>query len=84
MHSNLSIWVLSKIESNPGIFGGRFSNPLIMLEYLKEFYPGVEVKDLTHEHMSTLSTISRIKNKLLEKYPSLDHRKRIQLRWDIS
>ncbi len=68
-------WIMEKIRSNPKRFGGFSSNPLIMLEFLKEFYPDATVAELTPQHMSKLSTISRTKNKLLKKNPKLDKRK---------
>lgn len=68
-------WILEKISKSPKKFGGFYSNPLIMLEYLKEFYPDATVAELTPQHMSKLSTISRTKNKLLKKNPKLDRRK---------
>ena len=73
-------WVMDKIISKPEKFGGFRSNPLIMLEYLKEFYPDATVAELTPQHMSALSTISRTKNKLLKKNPNLDRRKRLQMK----
>ena len=45
-----------------------------MYEYLKEFYNDFAVYELEPQLMSILSTISRIKNKLLEKNPHLDFR----------
>ena len=66
-------WTYEKIKSNPKKFGGDFSNPLIMFEYLKEFYSNFAVYELESQLMSVL-TVSRIKNKLLEKNPHLDCR----------
>jgi hypothetical protein len=74
LKKQLYIWVYDKIKDNPQKFGGDFSNSLIMYEYLKEFYSGNTVEDLEPQLMSILSTISRIKNKLLEKNPYLDFR----------
>lgn len=68
-------WIMEKISKSPKKFGGFSSNPLIMLEFLKEFYPDATVAELTPQHMSKLSTISRTKNKLLKKNPNLDRRK---------
>ena len=45
-----------------------------MFEYIKEFYSDSIVSELEPQLMSILSTISRIKNKLLEKNPHLDYR----------
>lgn len=67
-------WTYDKIKSNPKKFGGDFSNPLIMYEYLKEFYANESVLQLEPQLMSILSTISRIKNKILRKNPHLDYR----------
>lgn len=67
-------WTYKKIKSNPRKFGGDFSNSLIMYEYLKEFYSDSYIAELEPQLMSVLSTISRIKNKLLEKNPHLDYR----------
>ena len=60
-------WTYEKIKSNTKKFGGDFSNSLIMYEYLKEFYNDFAVYELEPQLMSILSTVSRIKNKLLEK-----------------
>lgn len=70
----LYVWVYDKIESNPKKFGGDSSNPLIMDEYLKEFYSDIYVNQLEPTLMSVLSTVSRIKNKLLEKHKQFDYR----------
>ena len=70
----LYIWAYEKIESNPKKFGGDNSNRLIMYEYLKEFYSDFQVIELEPQHMIILSTVSRIKNKLLEKNPKFDNR----------
>jgi len=67
-------WTYDKIKSEPKKFGGDFSNSLIMYEYLKEFYADDKVMQLEPQLMSILSTISRIKNKLLKKNPDLDYR----------
>lgn len=67
-------WVYDKIKSNPKKFGGDYSNSLIMFEYLKEFYNDYSVYQLEPKLMSVLSTISRIKNKLLVKNPRFDYR----------
>ena len=67
-------WVFHKIKSNPKKFGGDFSNPLIMMEYLKKFYSSYYIYELELELMSILTTVSRIKNRILKKYPHLDFR----------
>lgn len=74
LRKQLYVWVYNKIKSNPKKFGGDFSNSLIMYEYLKEFYNDFTINELEPELMSVLSTISRIKNKLLEKNPHFDFR----------
>lgn len=73
-HTQLETWVLNKIKSNPKKFGGDFSNQLIMMEYLKEFYSSYYIYELTPDLMSILTTVSRIKNKILNKYSHLDYR----------
>ena len=70
----LYVWVYEKIKNNPKKFGGDSSNFLIMYEYLKEFYQGHLIEELEPQLMSVLSTISRIKNKLLENNPHFDYR----------
>ena len=74
LKNQLYIWTYEKIKSNPKKFGGNYSNPLIMYEYIKEFYRDSTVAELEPKLMSILSTISRIKNKLLEKNPQFDKR----------
>ena len=74
LKNQLYRWTYEKIKSNPKKFGGDFSNSLIMYEYLKEFYSDFSVYELEPQLMSILSTISRIKNKLLEKNPHFDFR----------
>jgi hypothetical protein len=70
----LNQWTYDKIKSNPRKFGGDFSNSLIMYEYMKEFYADEKVLHLEPQLMSILSTVSRIKNKLLKKNPHFDYR----------
>ena len=67
-------WVYDKIKSNPKKFGGDYSNSFIMFEYLQEFYNDYSVYQLEPKLMSVLSTVSRIKNKLLVKNPRFDYR----------
>lgn len=74
LKKQLYAWVYDKIKANPKKFGGDFSNAFIMYEYLIEFYSDAIVSDLEPEQMSILSTVSRIKNKLLEKNPQFDYR----------
>jgi hypothetical protein len=74
LRNQLYKWTYEKIKSNPKKFGGDFSNSLIMYEYLKEFYNDFTVNELEPQLMSILSTVSRIKNKLLEKNSHFDFR----------
>jgi hypothetical protein len=74
LKNQLYKWTYEKIKSNPKKFGGNFSNSLIMIEYLKEFYSGYVVDELESQLMSILSTVSSIKNKLLEKNSHFDFR----------
>ena len=74
LKKQLYVWTYEKIKSNPKKFGGDFSNSAIMYAYLTEFYQDYEVIQLPQELMSVLSTVSRIKNKLLVKNPKLDYR----------
>lgn len=67
-------WTYEKIKSNPKKFGGNFGNSLIMYEYLMDFYSDYVVVELESQLMSILSTVSRIRNKLLEKNPHFDYR----------
>ena len=74
LKNQLYIWTYEKIKINPKKFGGDFLNSLIMYEYLKEFYNDFAVYELEPQLMSILSTISRIRNKILEKNPQFDKR----------
>ncbi|MBL1243502.1 MAG: hypothetical protein COA39_003740 [Sulfurimonas sp.] len=74
LKNQLYRWTYDKIKGDPKKFGGDFSNAFIMFEYLIEFYPDVNVSQLEPQIMSILSTVSRIKNKLLKKNPSFDFR----------
>jgi hypothetical protein len=74
LKNQLYRWTYDKINTNPKKFGGDFSNSLIMYEYLKEFYADDKVLHLEPQLMSILSTISRMKNKILKKNPHLDFR----------
>ena len=71
--NQLYIWTYDKIKKNPKRFGGDFSNSLIMCEYPKEFCSDFQVIELEPQVISILSTISRIKNKLLEQSPKFDY-----------
>ena len=68
--NQLYIWTYEKIKSNPKKFGGDDSNSLIMQSYFSEVYN----VDLPKTAYKVLSTVSRNKNKLLEKNPQFDKR----------
>lgn len=70
----LYVWTYEKIKSNPQKFGGDNSNALIMHEYANEFHPNSYVMQLEPRFYSVLSTVSRIKNQLLEDNPQFDCR----------
>jgi len=74
LKKQLYVWTYDKIKANPKKFGGDFSNSAIMYEYLLEFYQNETVVQLQQELMSVLTTVSRIKNKILEKNPQFDCR----------
>lgn len=72
----LDVWTFEKIKSNPQKFGGDNSNALIMHEYANEFHAVSYVMQLEPRFYSVLSTVSRIKNQLLEDNPQFDYRKK--------
>jgi hypothetical protein len=74
LKKQLYVWVYDKIKSNPKEFGGDFSSQQIAFEYLNELYSNFRVMDLNPQIMSVLATITRIKNKLLERNPQFDYR----------
>jgi hypothetical protein len=74
--NHLHVWTLEKIKANPQKFGGDNSNPLIMQEYSNEFFSDNRVIQLETKFYSLLSTVSRIKNKLLRNHPQFDCRKK--------
>ena len=74
LKNQLYRWTYEKIKSNPKKFGGNFGNSSIMYEYLMDFYSDYVVVELESQLMSILSTVSRIRNKLLEKNPHFDYR----------
>lgn len=82
LKKQLKEWVHDKIKSNPKKFGGDFSNPFIMYEYLIDFYSNAMISDTSPELMSILSTVSRFKNKLLKKYPQFDNRTKYMAKTD--
>ncbi|RXJ77404.1 hypothetical protein CRU86_05735 [Aliarcobacter skirrowii] len=67
-------WTYEKIKSNPKKFGGDFGNSLIMYEYTISFYSEFGVAELEPQLFSIISTVSRIRNKVLEKNPHFDYR----------
>jgi hypothetical protein len=69
-------WTYDLIKKNPQKFGGDQSNSLIMQKYAKCFHAGERIDSLSKEFFSVLSTVSRIKNKLLEKNPQFDYRQK--------
>ena len=82
LKKQLYAWVYDKIKSNPKKFGGDFSNPFIMYEYLLDFYSDATVLQLESELMSILSTVSSIKNKLLKNNPQFDNRTKYMAKTD--
>ena len=70
------VWTLEKIKSNPQKFGSDNSNANIMHEYANEFHADSHVIQLEPRFYSVLSTVSRIKNKLLKNNPQFDYRKK--------
>ena len=72
--NQLYIWTYEKIKSNPKKFGGDFGNSLIMYEYTISFYSDFGVVELEPQLFSIISTVSRIRNKILEKNPQFDKR----------
>ena len=74
LKNQLYRWTYEKIKNNPKKFGGDFGNHLIMYEYLKEFYNDFAVYELEPQLFSVISTVSRIRNKILEKNHHLDKR----------
>lgn len=87
LKNQLYRWTYEKIKSNPKKFGGDFGNSLITYEYLLDFYSDYSVIELNPQVMSILSTVSRIRNKILEKNPHFVYRtkyKNIKKRDDSS
>ena len=70
----LYVWTYEKIKKKPKKFGGDFGNSLIMYEYTISFYSDFGVVELEPQLFSIISTVSRIRNKILEKNPHLDFR----------
>lgn len=76
LKKQLYVWTYDKIKANPQKFGGDNSNASIMHEYINEFYSDSHVMQLETGLFSVLSTVSRIKNYLLEDNPQFDCRKK--------
>ncbi|PHO12565.1 hypothetical protein CPG38_06875 [Malaciobacter marinus] len=72
--SQLYKWTYEKIKSNPQKFGGDEGNPYIMHEYVMEHYGDNMVTSLQMQNFKIISSISRIRNILLEKNPQFDFR----------
>lgn len=69
-------WTLNKIKDNPKKFGADNGNSFITLEYLQELYSKYSVNRLDFRIMKALSTVSRLRNKILLKHTYLDYRKK--------
>ncbi|MEV9615764.1 hypothetical protein [Aliarcobacter butzleri] len=74
LRNQLYKWTYEKIKSNPKKFGGDFGNAEIMHSFLLEFFGDKIVSSLEVNNFSILSSISRIRNKLLKKNPHFDFR----------
>jgi len=67
-------WTYDRIASNPKLYGGDKGNPAIMNRYIQEFYGHLAVIQLDFRSMSQLASVSRARNKILEKNPQFDFR----------
>lgn len=74
LKNQLYVWTYEKIKSNPKKFGGDSGNSSIMYEYLLDFYSDYSVVELEPQLFSIISTVSRIRNKILEKNPHFVYR----------
>ncbi|MCG3665394.1 hypothetical protein L5F09_06515 [Aliarcobacter butzleri] len=74
LRNQLYKWTYEKIKSNPKKFGGDFGNAEIMHSFLLEFFGDKIVSSLEVNNFSILSSISRIRNKLLKKNHHFDFR----------
>ena len=87
LKNQLYRWTYEKIKSNPKKFGSDSGNSSIMYEYLLDFYSDYSVVELEPQLFSIISTVSRIRNKILEKNPHFVYRvkyKNIKKRDDSS
>ena len=74
LKNQLYVWTYEKIKSNPKKFGSDSGNSSIMYEYLLDFYSDYSVVELEPQLFSIISTVSRIRNKILEKNPHFVYR----------
>ena len=70
LQNQLYRWTYDKIKSNPKYYGGDIGNPAIILTYLEE------MKHLSISTVRHSVAVSRIRNKLLEKFPQYDNREK--------
>lgn len=70
LQNQLYRWTYDKIKSNPKYYGGDIGNPAIILTYLEE------MKHLSINTVRHSVAVSRIRNKLLEKFPQYDNREK--------
>lgn len=70
VQNQLYRWTYDKIKSNPKYYGGDVGNPAIILTYLEE------MKYLSISTVRHSVAVSRIRNKLLEKFPQYDNREK--------
>lgn len=74
LRNQLYKWTYDKLKSNPKKYGGDFGNAEIMHTFLLEFFGNKIVASLEVHNFSILSSVSRIRNKLLEQNPQFDMR----------
>ena len=74
LKNQLYKWTYDKLKSNPKKYGGDFGNAEIMHTFLLEFFGDNLVSSLEVNNFSIISSVSRIRNKLLEKNPQFDMR----------
>lgn len=72
--NQLWVWTYEKIKSNPKKFGGDFGNAEITHAFLVEFFGDKIVASLEVRNFSAVSSVSRIRNKLLKSNPHFDYR----------
>ena len=69
-----SKWTYDKLKSNPKKYGGDNGNAEITHSFLLDFFGDKIVSSLEVYNFSILSSVSRIRNKLLKKNPQFDMR----------